>query len=217
MKDTIKEELHFASPIWLHYKPEWVKTLNKAANVHVKNTRITNKSLIRQTKDFGIIHHSGPLQGDPNFKVLLDYVVNQSWGFLKKQGYNLESRVPVVADFWVQEACKNGGAHQHIHVHPNSHVSGFYFLKASPMTSQPVFFDPRPTAAMSKLPVVLNRDTNPSNIQVSYQCNPGALIVFNSFLPHAFTVDPGKEPFRFIHWNVQAVHKDLVQGRAPTI
>ena len=218
MKETrIREESYFASPVWLDYKPEWVKSLDKASNIHIKNARIKNKILIRQTKDFGLIHHSDELQADPNFKTLLDYVANQSWFFLKRQEYNLENYVPVVTDFWLQEFSKNGGSHQHTHVHPNSHVSGFYFLKSSENTSQPVFFDPRPSAAMARLPIKLNKDINSSNIQVSHQCNPGALMIFNSYLPHAFTVDPGKEPFRFIHWNVQAVHKDLVQGTAPTI
>ena len=217
MKDNMRVESYFASPVWLDYRPEWVDTLNKAGNIHIKNARAKNKDLIKDTKDFGLIHHSDELQSDPNFKTLLDYVVDKSWHFLDSQGYNIENYVPVVTDCWLQEFSKNGGAHQHTHVHPNSHVSGFYFLKSSAATAQPVFFDPRPSAAMAKLPVKLNKDINSSNIQVSHQCNPGALMIFNSYLPHAFTVDKGKEPFRFIHFNIQAIHRDLIQGTAPTI
>jgi len=213
----MKEENYFASPVLIDYQPDWVSLLNKASNVHIKNARNKNKDIIKSTKDFGLIHHSDGLQSDPNFKNLLDYVVDNSWNFLDKQGYNLKNYVPVVTDFWVQEASKNGGAYQHTHVHPNSHVSGFYFLKASAATAQPVFFDPRPSAAMAKLPVKLNKELNASNIQVTHECVPGSIIIFNSYLPHAFTVDSGKEPFRFIHWNIQAVHGDLIRGTAPTI
>ena len=41
MKETrIREESYFASPVWLDYKPEWVKSLDKASNIHIKNARI---------------------------------------------------------------------------------------------------------------------------------------------------------------------------------
>ena len=34
---------------------------------------------------------------------------------------------------------------------------------------------------------------------------PGDLIMFNSYLPHQFPFDLGVEPFRFIHFNIQAL------------
>ncbi len=46
MKDSIRQENYFASPVWLDYKPDWVKSLNKAGNIHIKNARIKNKILI---------------------------------------------------------------------------------------------------------------------------------------------------------------------------
>ena len=51
---------------------------------------------------------------------------------------------------------------------------------------------------------------NPANItlashQVSYRAVPGRLVFFNSFLPHLYAVDSGYEPFRFIHFNMQAI------------
>ena len=33
---------------------------------------------------------------------------------------------------------------------------------------------------------------------------PGTLLMFNSWLPHQFSVDDGIDPFRFIHFNIQA-------------
>ena len=33
---------------------------------------------------------------------------------------------------------------------------------------------------------------------------PGKLVLFNSYLPHQFDVDDGVDPFRFIHFNIQA-------------
>tara|TARA_R110000822_G_scaffold31166_2_gene90200 strand:+ start:3568 stop:4239 length:672 start_codon:yes stop_codon:yes gene_type:complete len=216
-KNTIQEnttqENYFISPVWLNYKPEWVAHLNKTSDIHIKKARKLNKEIIKKTKDFGLTHHSGELQSDPEFKTLLDYAVKESWRFLKHQGFDLTNYAPVVNDMWVQEASKNGGGHHDTHIHQNNHVSGFYFLKSSMKTSQPVFHDPRPAAMMSKLPLKTNieKDELPLGIrQITLHPNPGAVIIFNSYMPHQYTVDPGIEPFRFIHWNIEAVRKEII-------
>ena len=46
--------------------------------------------------------------------------------------------------------------------------------------------------------------TGASN-QVNYIAKPGRLIFFNSYLPHMYAVDHAYEPFRFIHFNIQAI------------
>ena len=46
--------------------------------------------------------------------------------------------------------------------------------------------------------------------QVNYKAKPGRLIFFNSYLPHMYAVDNGYEPFRFIHFNIQAVPNAII-------
>ena len=41
--------------------------------------------------------------------------------------------------------------------------------------------------------------------QVNYHVQPGRLLFFNSYMPHMYSVDSGHEPFRFIHFNIQAI------------
>ena len=36
---------------------------------------------------------------------------------------------------------------------------------------------------------------------------PGALVIFPGYLEHEFAVDYGKDPFRFIHFNIMALPK----------
>ena len=43
--------------------------------------------------------------------------------------------------------------------------------------------------------------------QINYGATPGRLIFFPSYLPHQYVVDLGDEPFRFIHFNWQAIPK----------
>ena len=31
------------------------------------------------------------------------------------------------------------------------------------------------------------------------------MIIFPGYVPHEYAVDPGLEPFRFIHWNAKVV------------
>ena len=40
---------------------------------------------------------------------------------------------------------------------------------------------------------------------------PGTLIIFPGYLEHEYAVDFGIEPFRFIHWNIQAVPKEMAK------
>jgi len=42
-----------------------------------------------------------------------------------------------------------------------------------------------------------------------YRPRPGDLLLFNSYLPHSFLVDPGLSTFRFIHFNLQALPKEF--------
>ena len=46
---------------------------------------------------------------------------------------------------------------------------------------------------------------------IHFRPKPGTLFIFPGFLEHEFTVDYGIEPFRFIHWNIQAVPKEMAK------
>jgi hypothetical protein len=48
------------------------------------------------------------------------------------------------------------------------------------------------------------------NELIHFKPAPGTLMVFPGYLEHEFAVDFGKSPFRFIHWNIQAVPKGTI-------
>jgi hypothetical protein len=56
----------------------------------------------------------------------------------------------------------------------------------------------------------LNNITGGSEL-VHFKPKPGTLIIFPGFLEHEYAVDYGIEPFRFIHWNIQAVPKEMAK------
>ena len=108
---------------------------------------------------------------------------------------------------WGQEFAKDGGGHHTLHTHWNGHISGFYFLKGSEKTSKPMFEDPRPGNMMNLLPQKYPTKITYASHQISYEANPGKMIFFPSYMPHQYVVDMGYEPFRFIHFNCQAIPK----------
>jgi hypothetical protein len=116
------------------------------------------------------------------------------------------------SELWVQEFAKKGGGHHSAHIHWNQHVSGFYFLKCSDKTSYPIFHEPRTGARATKLKMKPDRKgVWPGEELINFKPTPGTLIIFPGYLEHEYAVDFGIEPFRFIHWNIQAVPKEMAK------
>jgi uncharacterized protein (TIGR02466 family) len=216
-KDQLYREDYFSCPIYWMDKPEWVKKLNKASDPYIKKAAKNNKKQIdERTKkygnkgDHGMVHHSTSLINDPKFADLQEWIIATANNLLIEQGYDLSGYQIFLTEMWVQEFSKLGGGHHTLHTHWNGHMSGFYFLKASDATSRPVFEDPRPGRLMNLLPEKDKTKLTPATSQINYGVKPGRLIFFNSFMPHLYSVDNGYEPFRFIHWNLQAIPKGVV-------
>ena len=203
---------YFPTPIWTEEKPEFVKSLNKASDKYIKEARKIQKKYIKQYGDFGNSYHSNSLLKDNDFLDLRNYIGQKSWEFLDHHGYDMKQYTTMFSEMWVQEFSKNGGGHHSAHIHWNQHVSGFYFLKANEKTSMPVFHDPRTGARCTKLKMkpdlkgILN-----GHELIHFKPQPGTLLIFPGYLEHEFAVDHGKAPFRFIHWNIQAVPKVMAK------
>ena len=200
----------FKTPIWVEDKPEFVKSLNKASDKYIKEAKKRNKDYIKQHGDFGQSYHSSPLTLDNDFLDLRNYAGQKSWDFLDWQGFDMSRYQTMFHEMWVQEFSKKGGGHHSAHVHWNQHVSGFYFLKCSDKTSMPVFHEPRTGARATKL-FTKSKDLCHGSELVHFKVHPGTLIIFPGYLEHEFIVDHGKDPFRFIHWNIQAVPKEMAK------
>ena len=213
----LAREDYFKCPIWFADAPEFEKKLNEVSDKYIEDSKKTLKPAIdkRNKKfgdkgDMGHVFHSTSLIGDPDFLELQNYIGATSHNLLIEMGFDMSGHQLFTTEMWVQEFAKKGGGHHTLHTHWNGHISGFYFLKASERTSMPVFQDPRPGNLMNSLP-----EKNPSKLtfastHVNFKCEPGKMFFFPSYLPHEFIVDVGYEPFRFIHWNCQAILKSAV-------
>ena len=210
-------EQYFSCPIWWADESKFVKKLNKASDKYIK---ISQKNLKKQIDDrnkkfgdkgdMGHVFHSTTLIGDPKFKELQDYIGATAHNLLQEMGFDLSQYQVFTTEMWVQEFAKKGGGHHTLHTHWNGHISGFYFLKASEKTSMPMFEDPRPGNVMNLLPEKDKSKVTYASSQIYYKAKPGRIIFFPSYLPHQYVVDMGYEPFRFIHWNCQAIPKGVL-------
>ena len=215
-KQLIKEE-HFKCPIWFADEPAFVKNLNKASDPYIKKAKNNLKKTINKRNkklgdkgDMGNVFHSTSLVNNPSFKDLQNYVGATSHNLLIEMGFDMSGHQLFTTEMWVQEFAKNGAGHHSLHTHWNGHISGFYFLKASDKTSMPMFEDPRPGNLMNLLPEKDKIKLTYANTQLHYKVKPGRMIFFPSYMPHQFIVDMGYDPFRFIHWNCQAIPKGVL-------
>jgi uncharacterized protein (TIGR02466 family) len=202
---------YFKTPIWIEEKPEFVKSLNIASNQYIKDAKKREKEFIKKHGDFGRSYHSTPLTMDNNFLDFRNYIGQKSWEFLDWQGFDMQQYTTMFSELWVQEFAKNGGGHHSAHIHWNQHVSGFYFLKCSDKTSYPIFHEPRTGARATKLKMKPGNGVFHGTELVHFKPKPGTLIIFPGYLEHEYAVDFGVEPFRFIHWNIQAVPKEMAK------
>ncbi len=164
-----------------------------------------NKKFKIDIKDHGMSYHSGAeMYKDERFHDFELLIRNTARNILENQGFDLSNYSIDYTEMWIQKFAYEGGGHQDTHVHWDNHVSGFYFVECSERTSKPVFHDPRAGRMMLNLPIKDHSKLCPAMERQIIPVKPGTLLLFNSWLPHQFSVDNGIDPFRFIHFNLQA-------------
>ena len=210
-------EEYFKCPIWWADQPKFVNKLNKASDPYIKISQKNLKKQINERNkkfgdkgDMGNVFHSTTLIGDPKFNDLIKYIGATAHNLLGEMGFDLKDYQVFTTEMWVQEFAKKGGGHHTLHTHWNGHISGFYFLKASEKTSMPVFEDPRAGNVMNLLPEKDKTKISHATSRIHFKVKPGRMIFFPSYMPHLYSVDMGYEPFRFIHWNCQAIPKGVL-------
>ena len=213
----LNREDYFKCPIWFADAPEFVDNINKASDKYIEaSKKILKPAIDKRNKkfgdkgDMGHVFHSTSLIGDPSFLELQNYIGATAHNLLGEMGFDMSGHQLFTTEMWVQEFAKKGGGHHTLHTHWNGHISGFYFLKASEKTSLPLFEDPRAGNVMNLLPELDKSKVTYASSAINYEVKPGRMIFFPSYMPHQYIVDMGYDPFRFIHWNCQAIPKGVL-------
>ena len=203
--DWFAERSYFSSPIWFENATGFLDLVKQVCTEYIKIEKKQVKQKLKSTNDFGVIYQSGGLEKISDLSQFVEYVGKRSWDFLDNQGFDLTKHNLIFKDMWYQEFPKDGGGFQELHTHSNIHVTGFYFIESSDKSTRPVFTDPRPGALMTKLPMKETKDICHASTNINFIPQPGTLMLFNGYLPHSFPVVSGNAPFKFIHFNLQAI------------
>ena len=214
----MRKEEFFASPVYAEELPQWVEKIDRLSDPYIKQARKeqeeNNKKRLTlgYKNDIGMTYHSTALEPDENFRFFHDYVAQKSRWCLDDMGYDMSNYSLIYTESWVQEFSFNGAGHHWFHTHGNNHISGFYFLKCSEKTSRPFFQDPRTAHVPLKLKEKEPTKITNANDIVNYGVTPGSLILFPAYMSHAYSVDHGVDPHRFMHINMRAIEKDVFES-----
>ena len=208
----------FQSAIYRTEAPQYLDLLNLVCDPFIVEAKKKTAPQItsREAKagkdigDIGLSYHTENLMKQAELYQFRRFIKSTSENILDAQGYDLKDYDLKFTEMWCQEFANQGGGHHDTHIHWNNHISGFYFLKCSDRTSAPLFHDPRAGKMMTQLPEKDRNIVTLATEKVLLRPKPGTVMFFNSYLPHQFAVDNGVDPFRFIHFNLQAVPKNVL-------
>jgi uncharacterized protein (TIGR02466 family) len=117
----------------------------------------------------------------PAFKRLEKILDKHALAFAKALHWDIGKRKPVCDSLWVN-VLPEGGSHTG-HIHPNSVISGTYYVK-TPLGAGPlVYEDPRLARMMAAPP---RKKTAPREMRshVSFMPEPGSVLLWESWLRH---------------------------------
>ena len=97
------------------------------------------------------------------------------------------------------------GAYNQVHVHPNCHLSGCYYVKVTPSCGKIYFRDPRAMSIMLKPP--FTRETEVTATEVRMHPEEGRAYVFPSWLEHGVEPNQGEGERISIAFNVHVTPK----------
>jgi len=193
-------ELRFGTPIWLR-KVNDAATLNPRLITEIESLEATNPTIIRS--NVGGWHSDTNLHHLEAFKPLRRIIENVSVNCANYLGLDFQKADLVFQGMW---ANRNGpGDYNTHHIHPNSFLSGSYYVKVPPQAGNIEFNDPVGERAMFTYPV--KPEINYLPRRLAYQAHEGLLIIFPSWLSHGVQANRSSETRLSIAFNIDCVLK----------
>ena len=174
-------------------KAAYFPTIIYAKDVQLDN-RLFEKEIVEWSKkDKGIRrtnmigwHSTTEMHQIPVFKPLVDELFKMQMEIYKEE---LLTREPIIGNMWAN--INPPGGYNRPHIHPNSHFSGVYYIKAPQNSGEIVFNDPR-SAAHMVMPDRVKDIKPPSHLWREVRVIPleGRMLMFPSWLWHC--VEPNE-------------------------
>ena len=173
-------------------KAAYFPTIVYAKDVNLDNRLFEREVLAWADKDKGVKrtnmngwHSTTNMHKIPIFKPLVDELFQMQREIYKEEWLDKE---PTMGNMWAN--INPSGAMNRPHIHPNSHFSGVYYIKAPKNSGQIVFNDPR-TLSHMLMPTRIEK-TPPPYLWREVRVDPleGRILMFPSWLWHC--VDPNE-------------------------
>ena len=174
-------------------KAAYFPTIIYAKDVQLDNRLFEREVIEWSKKDKGIRrtnmigwHSTTEMHQIPVFKPLVDELFKMQMEIYKEE---LLTREPIIGNMWAN--INPPGGYNRPHIHPNSHFSGVYYIKAPQNSGEIVFNDPR-SAAHMVMPERVKAIKPPSHLWREVRVNPleGRMLMFPSWLWHC--VEPNE-------------------------
>ena len=168
-------------------KAAYFPTIIYAKDVQLDNRLFEREVVEWSKKDKGIKrtnmigwHSTTDMHKIPVFKPLVDELFKMQMEIYREE---LLSREPIIGNMWAN--INPPGGYNRPHIHPNSHFSGVYYIKAPQNSGEIVFNDPR-SAAHMVMPDRVKDIKTPSHLWREVRVNPleGRMLMFPSWLWH---------------------------------
>lgn len=200
--DQLEETHYFSTPVYLIKKPEFLDLINPVSEHYLNHSKSVSKkdgsnSLVTMTSNY---------HNEPSIALFSEYVNQTAWNILSAQGYDMKNLVTYFTEMWTHEHDEYSYMEKHIHG-SSSQISAFYFLEAPENGSKFCIFDPRESKTIVGLPSKNDMVISQSSNQIVFTPSEGMLIMTNSWLPHSFTQNRSKKPFKFVHMNISVAVK----------
>ena len=200
MTNELQTWSYFASNVYITDRVDFLKNLDTVAT---ENILAAKKQ--QAINELYPVYLSSNFVDDPRLQEFRTYIEVTAWNILDSQGYEMSMYNALAHEIWCQEHYKF--SNQELHVHGfGSQISGFYFLSCPENCGRPIIHDPRPTKHYADLPEKATDAVTAATKIINFEPKPGMLMFSNSWLPHSFSKNGNKKPFRFIHFNIGVVY-----------
>jgi len=185
----------FSVPVWEAKLPDFAK-LNEAILACLDELKAENPGIHRSNA--GGWHSHDRLHHDPRFAAIRDLIASRCHDCATEIGFDHGTHDLVLNEMWLNQ---NGpGDFNSPHVHPNSFLSGAYYVKMPDGGGDIEFTDPAPARLVSPYP---SKDGNiHASPKIAYGVRTGMLLVFPSWLQHGVSPNKSQETRVSISFNV---------------
>tara|TARA_R100001015_G_C4530697_1_gene97193 strand:+ start:44 stop:628 length:585 start_codon:yes stop_codon:yes gene_type:complete len=172
-------------------KEQFFPTILYAKDIKLDNSFLEKEIIKWSEEDKGITksnvngwHSHTNMHEMPVFKILVDELFKMQSEIFNEENLNGE---PCLISMWAN--INLPGGYNKSHIHPNSHFSGVYYIKATKDSGDIVFNDPKSTSHMI-VPSVKNIEL-PKYLWKEVRVSPvvGRIIIFPSWLWHRVDIN----------------------------